>query len=91
MFSIDTPDALNTTVPHHAGFLAGKSENMWILPLVGYMGLGLGFAFLTLAIGMLYLQLGDVRVLKYIQLPVFITSLSLLKNILSWPRSSSRG
>lgn len=26
---------------------------MWILPLVGYIGLGLGFGFLTLAIGML--------------------------------------
>jgi hypothetical protein len=25
---------------------------MWILPLVGYMGMGLGFGFLTLAIGM---------------------------------------
>ena len=24
---------------------------MWILPLVGYMGMGLGFGFLTLAIG----------------------------------------
>lgn len=24
---------------------------MWILPLVGYLGLGLGFGFLTLAIG----------------------------------------
>jgi hypothetical protein len=62
--SIDTTHVLHTTVPHHAGFLAGKFENMWILPLVGYMGLGLGFAFLTLAIGMLFLQLSDVRVLK---------------------------
>jgi hypothetical protein len=25
---------------------------MWILPVVGYLGLGLGFSFLTLAIGM---------------------------------------
>lgn len=24
---------------------------MWILPLVGYLGMGLGFGFLTLAIG----------------------------------------
>lgn len=24
---------------------------MWILPLVGYIGMALGFAFLTLAIG----------------------------------------
>ena len=31
---------------------------MWILPLVGYLGLGLGFAFLTLAIasGLYYLS-----------------------------------
>jgi hypothetical protein len=28
------------------------SITMWILPLVGYIGLGLGFGFLTLAIGM---------------------------------------
>ena len=27
---------------------------MWILPLVGYLGLGLGFGFLTLAIGALH-------------------------------------
>lgn len=25
---------------------------MWILPLVGYLGMALGFGFLTLAIGM---------------------------------------
>jgi hypothetical protein len=26
--------------------------NMWILPLVGYLGMAVGFGFLTLAIGM---------------------------------------
>jgi hypothetical protein len=28
---------------------------MWILPLVGYIGLALGFGFLTLAIGKSYI------------------------------------
>lgn len=31
---------------------------MWVLPLVGYLGLVLGFAFLTLAIGMRCLTSG---------------------------------
>ena len=34
----------------HASLIA-QPLNMWILPLVGYIGLGLGFGFLTLAIG----------------------------------------
>jgi hypothetical protein len=33
-------------------FLKPKTLKMWILPLLGYVGVILGFAFLTLAIGM---------------------------------------
>jgi hypothetical protein len=35
-----------------AGVITTNPANMWILPVVGYLGLGLGFSFLTLAIGM---------------------------------------
>ena len=41
----------NNTSSRHASLVANSSNNMWILPLVGYIGLGLGFGFLTLAIG----------------------------------------
>jgi len=34
---------------------------MWILPLVGYLGIALGFAFLTLAIGTLSVKLRLLR------------------------------
>ena len=34
-----------------AKFIGSSLNKMWILPLVGYIGLALGFGFLTLAIG----------------------------------------
>lgn len=41
----------NTTAFRHASLIASSSNKMWILPLVGYIGLAFGFGFLTLAIG----------------------------------------
>ena len=42
---------------NHASIIVHHSVKMWILPLVGYMGMGLGFGFLTLAIGMSLLKI----------------------------------
>jgi hypothetical protein len=50
---------LSNTSFNHASFIARPSNNMWILPLVGYIGLGLGFGFLTLAIGTSLSSLGS--------------------------------
>ena len=43
----------NDAPSKHASLIA-QLQNMWILPLVGYIGLGLGFGFLTLAIGTIH-------------------------------------
>ena len=40
------------TTLRHAKLIASSLNKMWILPLVGYIGLALGFGFLTLAIGL---------------------------------------
>jgi hypothetical protein len=34
---------------------------MWILPLIGYVGMLLGFAFLTLAIGIVYPSISELN------------------------------
>ena len=73
--------------------------NMWILPLIGYLGLALGFAFLTLAIasGLYYLSelveehtvlakkllTNLIYVVVAIQVLLFIDRFPLLPSVLS--------
>ena len=81
----------NTSLTQKCKYRNTLPSKMWILPLVGYMGMGLGFGFLTLAIGMSQTLRFYLKAYQISKQPLdSIISLNWSKSTLCLPKSCLR-